>query len=126
MKTNSESSSNRQFLRAAPIFAGREGKPRVEFTRHTTSSKFQLKSHKTNDGASYQVTHKTTGACISLMDWDITARGRRKTKRQLPAGRHNTAEVNREYLWGLPDEDTLLGTTGVACGSDCAGITRAG
>jgi hypothetical protein len=126
MKTNSEMFSNRQFLRAAPILAGRDGNPFTEFTRHTIPSKFKVKSHKTNDGASRQVTQKTAGACIRLHDWDITARGRRKTKRQLPAGRHNSAEVKRESLGGLPDEDILPGTTGVACSGDCARIARAG
>jgi len=98
METNNESFSNRQFLRAAPFLAGRKGKPCAKFARHTMSSKFQPKSHKTNGGAPHKVTHKTSGACIRLRDWDITARGCRITKRQSPAGRHTTAEVNRESV----------------------------
>jgi hypothetical protein len=118
--------SYRQFLRAALFLAGREGNPCAKFARHTMSSKFRPKSHKTNDQVPHKVTHKTKGACMRLRDWDITAPGRRKTKRQLPAGRHNTAEVSRESLGGLSDENMLFGTTGVVCRNDCARIARAG
>ena len=65
-------------------------------------------------------------ACVHLHYWDITARDCRKTKRRLPAGRHTTAEVDRESLGGLTDEIILFGTAGVAGGSDRASAARAG
>lgn len=64
-------------------------------------------------------------ACIRPRDWDITARGRRKTKLQLRGGRHNSRSEPR-IPWGLPDEDLLFGTTGVACRGDRADSAGAG